>query len=371
VSEDLSIKTLLIVDDSPVNIAVLKGVLSTDYKVKVALNGEKVLQICSSASPPDLILLDIMMPEMDGYEVCRRLKSRKQTKDIPVIFVTAKGGVVDETLGFEVGAIDYIAKPVSPPIVLARVKNILDLHQTRGKLQEALNKSLTGSVELMMDILSLMNPTAFGRSRNLRRHVSATAKRLGYKKRWSIEVAAMLSQLGCITLPSELVEKVCNGEDVSVAEQALFDNHPQVGKRLLEKIPNFQEAAEIIALQNSELDESGSQVQLGASLLQVALQLDNMDRKWDKQVAVASPTMQVPADIIEDIETVEESVGKKKTLTLAELKVGMVFNCDVKTRTNMVLIRKETEVTRTVIERLKGFGDAHLITVKTFSMIEY
>ncbi len=369
-SIDITKKTILIVDDAAENIAVLKGILSNDYKVKVALNGEKALQISSSDSPPDLILLDIMMPEMDGYEVCRRLKSSKQTNDIPVIFVTAKGEVGDETLGFEVGAIDYITKPVSPPIVLARVKNIIELHHTRSRLQEALSKTLTGSVELMMDVLSLINPTAFGRSRNLRRHVCATAKRLGHQKNWSIEVAAMLSQLGCITIPSELLEKIYNGEVVSAEEQALFNNHPQVGKRLLEKIPNFQEAAEIIALQNSELDESGSQVQLGASLLQVALHLDDMDRKRTKPVSVAKATVQKPAYVQETIETVEESSGGgEQTVSLSELRSGMTLMCDVKTRKGMMLMKNGTEITKAVIERLIGFDSACMLREKSFQVL--
>jgi len=166
-------ETVLIVDDVPENIDVLSGILSAEYKVKAAVNGERALKSAASDDKPDLILLDIMMPEMDGYEVCRRLKANKRTKDIPVVFVTAKGEVNDEALGFEVGAIDYITKPVRPAIVEARVRNIIALHHTQHRLQETLNKTLTGSIELMMDVLSMINPTAFGRSRNLRRHVIA------------------------------------------------------------------------------------------------------------------------------------------------------------------------------------------------------
>lgn len=113
-------KVVLVVDDASENIDVLTGILSPEYTVKAAINGERALKIATSENKPDLILLDIMMPEMDGYEVCRRLKANKQTKAIPVIFVTAKGEVSDETLGFELGAVDYITKPVSPPIVRAR-----------------------------------------------------------------------------------------------------------------------------------------------------------------------------------------------------------------------------------------------------------
>src|SRR5664279_1861141 len=119
--------TVLIVDDTPDNLSLRSGLLKDDYKVKVANNGEKALRIARSENPPDLILLDIMMPEMDGYEVCRRLKADSATQDIPVIFLTAKSQIDDEKMGLELGAVDYLTKPVSPPIVMARVKNHLAL----------------------------------------------------------------------------------------------------------------------------------------------------------------------------------------------------------------------------------------------------
>lgn len=130
--EGISKPTILIVDDLSENIDVLIGILENDYIIKAALNGERALKITAGKNKPDLILLDIMMPDMDGYEVCRRLKKRSDTRGIPVIFVTAKGEVVDEAKGFDAGCVDYITKPVSPPLVKARVKTQLALyHQNR------------------------------------------------------------------------------------------------------------------------------------------------------------------------------------------------------------------------------------------------
>ncbi|MDO9140523.1 MAG: two-component system response regulator [Methylobacter sp.] len=119
--------TLLVVDDTPDNLLLMNDLLKDDYKVKLAGSGEKALKIADSDSPPDLILLDIMMPVMDGYEVCRRLKQDPKTMNIPIIFLTAKAEVGDEKKGLELGAVDYIIKPVSPPIVIARVKSHLAL----------------------------------------------------------------------------------------------------------------------------------------------------------------------------------------------------------------------------------------------------
>lgn len=128
--------TVLVVDDAPENISLMSSLLKADYRTKVATNGEKALQIAESSSPPDLILLDIMMPEMDGYEVCRRLKASEKTRDIPVIFLTAMTGAQDEQHGFELGAVDYITKPISPPIVMARVKTHLQLKTARDFLKD-------------------------------------------------------------------------------------------------------------------------------------------------------------------------------------------------------------------------------------------
>ena len=127
---------ILVVDDEPINIDVLTGLLKTDYKLMVAKNGERAIKAANSGKP-DLILLDIMMPDMDGYEVCRRLKAETGTRDIPVIFITAMGEVHDETKGLELGAVDYIRKPISPPILKARVKTQLALVQHQQELQKA------------------------------------------------------------------------------------------------------------------------------------------------------------------------------------------------------------------------------------------
>lgn len=119
--------TILVVDDSPDSLALMSNLLKDHYKVKVTNTGEKALKIAASESPPNLILLDIVMSGMDGYEVCQRLKNDPHTMNIPVIFLTAKNEMVDEQKGLELGAVDYITKPVSPPIVLARVKTHLAL----------------------------------------------------------------------------------------------------------------------------------------------------------------------------------------------------------------------------------------------------
>jgi putative two-component system response regulator len=141
-----NLKTLLIVDDAPENIDILKSILKPHYALKVATGGRLALQIGASGNPPDLILLDVLMPDMDGYEVCRELKASPLTRGIPVIFVTARADAQDEVKGFALGGVDYIIKPVSAPVVLARVATHLALND-RSRLLEELVQQRTAMLE--------------------------------------------------------------------------------------------------------------------------------------------------------------------------------------------------------------------------------
>lgn len=127
--------SILIVDDIPANIKVLGESLKADYRIRLATDGERALRMATSATPPDIILLDIVMPKMDGYEVCQRLKEDPTSKNIPVIFITAMAEEEDETKGLACGAVDYITKPFSLPIVRARVKTHLELKRHRDTLE--------------------------------------------------------------------------------------------------------------------------------------------------------------------------------------------------------------------------------------------
>lgn len=145
--------TVLVVDDAPTNLSLMSVLLEGLYNVKMAANGVRALKIARSETPPDLILLDIMMPKMDGYEVCRELKADERTRDIPVIFLTARNDTSDEQKGLELGAADYITKPISPPIVMARVKT---------------NRSLKASADFLKDKNAFLEQEVGRRTEELR-----------------------------------------------------------------------------------------------------------------------------------------------------------------------------------------------------------
>ena len=149
-------KVVLVVDDAPANIQVVNSILKDTYKVRIATNGAKALELVNGTPAPDLILLDVMMPEMDGYEVCTRLKAAPETRDIPVIFLTGQTEIEDETRGFEVGAVDYIHKPFSPAVVKARVQTHLVLRGIREQLAQqllAIRSELETARQIQLSIL--------------------------------------------------------------------------------------------------------------------------------------------------------------------------------------------------------------------------
>jgi phosphoserine phosphatase RsbU/P len=158
-------KTVLLVDDEPANIQIVNSILKDTYKTRIATNGPKALELANQAPAPDLILLDVMMPDMDGYEVCSRLKLADHTRDIPVIFLTGRTETDDETKGFEVGAVDYIHKPFSPAVVRARVRTHLVLRgireQLAGQLQ-TIQREMDTARQIQLSILPREIPAIEG-----------------------------------------------------------------------------------------------------------------------------------------------------------------------------------------------------------------
>ena len=231
--------TLLIVDDTPENIDVLRGILKQEYKIKVASNGEKALKIAQSEPAPDLILLDIMMPDMDGYEVCRCLKANYATAKIPVIFVTAKGETADESLGFDIGAVDYITKPVSPPLVIRRVRTQLSLYDEKRLLDEMVKERTQELDQTRLQIIQRLGRAAEYKDNETGMHVirmSHYSKLLGLANGMSEEEAELLlnaapmHDIGKIGIPDRILLKPGKLDE---NEWEIMKTHPQMGAEIL------------------------------------------------------------------------------------------------------------------------------------------
>lgn len=208
--------SILVVDDIPNNIEVLSGILRNDYRVRAATNGARALAIATGDSPPDLILLDIMMPELDGLEVCRRLKADLRTRHIPVIFVTAMSEIDDEAQGFAVGCVDYVTKPVSPAIVLARVKAQLALANQSRELERLVRQRTIELERTRLAVIRCLGRAAEFKDDNTGLHVvrmSYYSRLLGLAVGMSEAAADLLMQaapmhdVGKIGIPDHILRK--------------------------------------------------------------------------------------------------------------------------------------------------------------------
>ena len=208
--------TILVVDDNPENIDVLSGVLSNHYRVKAALNGNVAIKIAKATPKPDLILLDVMMPEMDGYEVCKKIKQDPLTCKIPIIFVTAKTAQQDEEKGFSLGASDYITKPISPPLVLARVKAQLNLYDQSRHLEKLVEERTLELNETRIEIIRRLSRAAEYKDNETGMHVirmskyaKLLAEKLSQDPIWVDHLynAAPMHDIGKIGVPDSILLK--------------------------------------------------------------------------------------------------------------------------------------------------------------------
>ena len=231
--------TILIVDDTPENIDVLSNLLKDSYKVKAAVNGRTALAIAAKEPKPDLILLDVMMPEMDGYEVCQKLKADPLTAAIPVIFVTAKSEVEDEQRGFALGAVDYITKPISPPIVLARVKTQLALYDQARHLESLVRERTQELHSTRLEIIRRLGRAAEYKDNETGMHVIRMswycrflAEELGMPEDWCelLFNAAPMHDIGKIGVPDSVLLKPGK---LDGQEWAIMRRHCEYGAEII------------------------------------------------------------------------------------------------------------------------------------------
>jgi putative two-component system response regulator len=252
-------QTILVVDDVPDNIDLLSEVLRDHYHIRVATNGERALKIVYSDSPPDLILLDIMMPGLSGLELCRRLKANPDRRNIPVIFVTAMCSVEDERVGLETGAVDYITKPISPPVVLARVRTHLALYdQTRELERMVFQRTMELSVS-RQQIIRRLGRAAEYRDDETGNHVLrvghyarliAETHGLAPKASGIIFAAAPMHDVGKIGIRDSILLKPGK---LDASEWDVMRRHPIIGAEIIgEHDGDLLQIARTIALTHHE-----------------------------------------------------------------------------------------------------------------------
>jgi putative nucleotidyltransferase with HDIG domain len=267
---DLSKDYILAVDDTPASLRLLTEILTSEgYMVRSAINGELALH-AAIAQPPKLILLDVNMPEMDGFEVCRRLKLEPNLCEIPVIFVSALSEMTDKLMGFEIGGVDYVTKPFQREELLARVQTHLQLYNLTHHLEEIveerthslkksedrLKKTLLESVSAVAAMVELRDPYTAGHQRRVANIADAIARELNLPEEQieAINLAAVVHDVGKISVPIEILSKPGKLSD---AEFTIIKQHPEMGYEILKEIDFPWPIAETVRQHHERIDGSG------------------------------------------------------------------------------------------------------------------
>ncbi|WP_211217162.1 HD domain-containing phosphohydrolase [Psychromonas hadalis] len=232
-------QTILVVDDNPENIHVLSGILRPYYKVKAAINGNIAIKIACAEEKPDIILLDIMMPDIDGYTVCKYLQALPETSEIPIIFVSAKSEISDEKKGFDLGAVDYMTKPVSPSLVLARVSTHLKLADQKSHLMLLVKEKTADLEKTRLEIIQSLGRAAEFKDNETGLHVIRMswysyylAKHCTGNNCWSelLRNAAPMHDIGKIGIPDEVLLKPGK---LDAKEWEIMKKHVEYGVEIL------------------------------------------------------------------------------------------------------------------------------------------
>lgn len=356
---------LMVVDDNPDSLDLLVNILrQKGYEVCSFPRGRQALAE-ASRNPPDLILLDINMPGMDGYEVCRRLKANDEVSNIPVVFISARDEPEDKVKGFRYGAVDYISKPFHSEEVHARVETHLKLRRAQQVEQELLEKTLNGATKMLAGLIHTAAPELATRTHGIRSCIAFINKQMGLNVTWQYDLAATLCLIGCITLPEEVFHKAYSGENLSPEEDAMFRAHPETAAHLLENIPRLEPVAEMIRLQQNPDANPGASVEvaLGARLLYLAVELDRRIYRGLLFRAALDELRGMPSRFDAALLTVLDNYSPSfaevhhQTLLVKHLSAGMILEEDVVSKSKgMTILRRGTVLNETWIERLENFA---------------
>jgi CheY-like chemotaxis protein len=356
---------IMVVDDSVVIRRLVTKALGDDPMLEVvgtASNGAIGLQRIPELKP-DLITLDIEMPDMNGLEMLKRV--RQEYTDLSAAMDAVNEGHIYR----------FLTKPCAKEAMVAAITSGVEQYNLIRSEKELLEKTLLGSIKVLTDFLSAANPAAFARSLRIAHFVCHMAKHVGIEFGWRLEAAAMLSQLGCVTLDMELIHKALDGATLSVDEQARFEAHARTAMRLLEGIPRLEVTSWIIGQQYTRQiqddapdvpDASKNEIVLGAKILKLAVAFDQLRVKISDQEAIArlhSRISEFGLEVIEALRVIPPMRGRMEARRVSSLRLtkGMVLDQDVRNKQGLLLVAKGQELNGALLVKLENFAKASLI----------
>jgi response regulator RpfG family c-di-GMP phosphodiesterase len=354
---------VLCVDDEPRVVDGLALHLRNDYQVLSAHGAQSALQALKDHGAPAVIVSDMRMPGMDGATLLKHVKHLYP--ETTRILLTGDPGRDVAIAAVNEGQIfRYLTKPCPPDQLRAAIEAGVAHHRLLVAEKVLLQETLIGCIGALVDILAITNPVAFGRATRVKRVAADLAAAIGTKGFWQLEAAAMLSQIGYISLPTELVEKLHYGKRLTSEERVLADGAPQVAQKLLGRIPRLEPVMEILAAsQQVKSDLPEGLIKLGAGILRLVLEYDTQIAQGrpisEAIAAIHAQTSRHDAKLVEQLELlVGASVGAQdqSEVAVGDLIPGMVFMNDLRTPVGTLLVPKGFEVTATFLERVRNFG---------------
>ncbi len=358
---------VLCVDDE---VNVLKGLrrqLAGKYKIEVAEGGEAGLEVIKKKGPFAVVISDMRMPKMDGVQFLTKV--REMSPDIVRMVLTGHADMQAAIDAVNKGHIfRFLTKPCAPELLGEAIDAGIAQFRLITVERDLLRDTLTGSMKVLTDIVAMLNPVAFGRAGRIRRFVKHIAEQLELSDVWEFELAGTLSQIGCIALPTELVERASKQEPLDPEEQKVYAVHPEIARKLVENIPRLGRIAEIIGRQQesywageaSEDMQEWGRADLGSHILAVAIDLDallmrgmNFPAAWRKLAARTGDYNPDVLDALMDLK-IDEDAEETRELTVGELRMGMLIEEDVLANDNTILVGRGQEVTYPVLIRLRN-----------------
>jgi response regulator RpfG family c-di-GMP phosphodiesterase len=363
--EDLA--TILCVDDEPRIVDSLAVQLRREYQVLGANGGNGALQILKEKGAPAVIVSDMRMPGMDGATLLKHVK--QLYPETTRILLTGEPGRDAAIAAVNEGQIfRFLTKPCPPDQLRAAIEAGVAHHRLMVAEKVLLQETLIGCIKALVDILAMTNPAAFGRATRVTRLATGLATSLGKANFWQLEAAAMLSEIGYVSLPIDLVEKLYYGKRLTPDERALADGAPLVAQKLLGHIPRLEPVMEILAAcRVTKTEPADGLIKDGAAILSLVLEYDaQIVQGHSAEVALAAVRAhpgRFAHDLLENLESIvglKEGALEVKEVPVGRLTPGMVFMDDLRTQVGTLLLPKGVEVTETFLERARNFGPAIL-----------
>jgi ActR/RegA family two-component response regulator len=360
---------ILFVDDEPILLDTIRRLLARDFKVVTAPGGHEGLAVIREQGPFAVVVSDLRMPGMNG--IAFLTKVREIAPDTVRVLFTGFGDLTAAVNAVNEGRIfRFLEKPCQHEQLAQTMHACIEQYRLVRAERGLLEDTLAGSVQVLTEILAVVNPGAFGRATRVRTYMAHLARELDLTQRWQFELAGLLSMVGCVAVPPDVLSKMWAEQSLTESEERVFSSHPALARTLLKRIPRLETVAQIIGAQLDApvpitVEESPAKNEtapLGTAMLRVALALDQrLVRGETLSAAIAALRRKAdvyPPRLVQALETVSlaDRDMQVRTCAVAELEIGMILDEEVRTKTGTLLATKGHQVTSALLARLRNFA---------------